>query len=109
MILERGVVLGADDSTRNSDLSTSRKWGIYGIINLLFKTYFRLNSASLSRNVLKALSAYRGDMPLLEAFPASQQVTFKYYEGLLSFLEENYVEVWVFRSFAARLQQADES
>ncbi len=32
-------------------------------------------------------------MPALDKFPASQQVTFKYYEGVLAFLEENYVEV----------------
>lgn len=32
-------------------------------------------------------------MPTLSAFPKSQQVTFKYYEGVLSFLEEDYVEV----------------
>ncbi|KAH7321388.1 hypothetical protein B0I35DRAFT_213530 [Stachybotrys elegans] len=73
-------------------LEESRKWGIYFIINLLFKTYFKLNSASLSRTILKTLAAYRGDMPPLEAFPASQRVTFKYYEGVLFFLEENYVE-----------------
>ncbi|KAL1878615.1 hypothetical protein VTK73DRAFT_7696 [Phialemonium thermophilum] len=73
-------------------LAESRKWGIYYVINLLFKTYFRLNSAPLSKNILKALSAGRGDMPALTAFPKSQQVTFKYYEGVLAFLEENYVE-----------------
>jgi hypothetical protein len=65
------------------------------VINLLFKTYFKLNSASLSKNILKALSAGRGDMPPLSAFPKSQQVTFKYYEGVLAFLEENYAEVGV--------------
>lgn len=32
-------------------------------------------------------------MPPLSAFPKSQQVTFKYYEGVLCFLEENYVQV----------------
>ncbi|KAJ0322544.1 hypothetical protein COL5a_008775 [Colletotrichum fioriniae] len=73
-------------------LEESRKWAIYYIINLLFKTYFKLNSASLSRTILKALSTNRGDMPPLEAFPKSQRVTFKYYEGVLFFLEENYVE-----------------
>ncbi|RYP69815.1 hypothetical protein DL769_005167 [Monosporascus sp. CRB-8-3] len=73
-------------------LEESRKWGIYYAINLLFKTYFKLNAASLSKNVLKALSASKGDMPSIEKFPASQQVTFKYYEGVLAFLEENYVE-----------------
>jgi hypothetical protein len=58
----------------------------------LFKTYFKLNSASLSKNMLKSLTAGRGDMPDLSAFPKSQQVTFKYYEGVLHFLEENYAE-----------------
>lgn len=74
-------------------MEESRKWGIYYAINLLFKTYFKLNAASLSKNVLKALSAGRGDMPTIDKFPKSQQVTFKYYEGVLSFLEENYMEV----------------
>lgn len=74
-------------------LEESRKWGIYYIINLLFKTYFRLNQASLSRNILKNLRANERDMPQLNQFPKSQQVTFKYYEGVLFFLEENYIEV----------------
>jgi hypothetical protein len=75
-----------------ASLEESRKWGIYYAINLLFKTYFKLNAAGLSKNILKALTAGRGDMPTLDKFPKSQQVTFKYYEGVLSFLEENYVE-----------------
>lgn len=75
-----------------SDITESRKWGVYGVINLLFKTYFKLNSASLARTILKALASYRGDMPTLDKFPTSQRVTFKYYEGVLDFLEENYVQ-----------------
>ncbi|KAG6107821.1 COP9 signalosome (CSN) subunit [Claviceps humidiphila] len=75
-------------------MDQSRKWGIYFVINLLFKTYFKLNSASLSRTILKTLSVYndKGDMPPLDAFPKAQRVTFKYYEGVLFFLEENYVQ-----------------
>lgn len=63
-------------------------------MNLLFKTYFKLNSASLSRTILTSLKAYdqRGDMPPLESFPKSQRVTFRYYEGVLFFLEEDYVQ-----------------
>lgn len=75
-----------------SPLEDSKRWGTYYIINLLFKTYFRLNQASLSRNVLKNLRANEKDMPALDQFPKSQQVTFKYYEGVLFFLEENYVK-----------------
>jgi hypothetical protein len=76
-----------------ASLEDSRKWGIYNIINLLFKTYFKLNSISLSKNILKAIRAYKGDMPPLENFPLAHQVTFKYYVGVIYFLEENYVEV----------------
>ncbi|KAL2060038.1 hypothetical protein VTL71DRAFT_9860 [Oculimacula yallundae] len=54
-------------------LEESRKWGIYNIINLLFKTYFKLNSISLSKNILKAIQAYRGDMPTLDAFPKAHR------------------------------------
>lgn len=82
-------------TAHRSSIEDSRKWGIYFVINLLFKTYFKLNSASLSRTILTSLAAFdqRGDMPPLEAFPKSQRVTFRYYEGVLFFLEENYVEV----------------
>lgn len=80
---------------QRAPLEESRKWGIYFIVNLLFKTYFKLNSASLSRNILTSLKTFngRGDMPPLEAFPKSQRVTFKFYEGVLYFLEENYIQV----------------
>ena len=75
-------------------LEESRKWGIYYIANLLLKTYFKLNSASLSKNILNSLRAGGRDMPSFKAFPRSQQVTFKYHQGVLAFLEENYVDVW---------------
>lgn len=80
---------------RRASIESSRKWGIYYIANLLFKTYFKLNSASISRTILKTLAAYnaKGDIPNLDLFPKSQRVTFKYYEGVLFFLEENYADV----------------
>lgn len=36
-----------------------------------------------------------GSLPPLEAFPKSQRVTFKFYEGVLYFLEENYLQVCI--------------
>jgi hypothetical protein len=74
-------------------LEESRKWGSYYIANLLLKTYFKLNSASLSKNILNSLRVGGRDMPDFSVFPKSQQVTFKYHEGVLAFLEENYVHV----------------
>ncbi|KAG9256121.1 PCI domain-containing protein [Emericellopsis atlantica] len=78
--------------TDRAPLEESRKWGIYFVVNLLFKTYFKLGSASMSKTILTSLAAYeqRGDLPPLASFPKSQRVTFRYYQGVLFFLEENY-------------------
>ncbi|KAI9817161.1 MAG: COP9 signalosome (CSN) subunit [Pycnora praestabilis] len=73
-------------------LEESRKWGLYYTTNLLFKTYFKLNSIGLSKNILRALKASSVDMPPLESFPQSHIVTFKYYLGVIYFLDEDYVK-----------------
>lgn len=78
--------------TDRADLTESRKWGIYSTTNLLFKTYFKLNSISLTKNVIRALEASSADLPPLELFPKSHRCTFKYYRGLIDFLSENYTE-----------------
>ncbi|KAH0845517.1 Protein CSN12 like protein [Fonsecaea pedrosoi] len=70
----------------------SRRWGIYSTTNLLFKTYFKLNSVSLTKNVIRALEAAADDIPDLARFPKSHQCTFKYYRGVIEFLQENYIE-----------------
>ncbi|KAK5007397.1 COP9 signalosome (CSN) subunit, partial [Cryomyces antarcticus] len=51
-----------------------------------------LNAIGLSKNILRSLQATKTDMPPLEAFPKSHQVTFKYYVGVILFLEEDYVQ-----------------
>ncbi|KAK5109918.1 hypothetical protein LTR62_006407 [Meristemomyces frigidus] len=74
-----------------SPLDDSRKWALYYIANLSFKTYFRLNSISLSKNILRSLQAQApGELPELSAFPRAHQVTFKYYSGVIDFLSEDY-------------------
>ncbi|MCJ1394161.1 COP9 signalosome (CSN) subunit [Xylographa bjoerkii] len=73
-------------------LENSRKWGLYYTTNLLFKTYFKLNSIGLSKNIIRALQASQTDMPPMESFPKSHIVTFKYYVGVILFLEEDYVQ-----------------
>ena len=75
-----------------SELTDSRKWAIYSSTNLLFKTYFKLNSISLTKNVIRALGASKDDLPPLEMFPKSHRCTFKYYRGVIDFLQENYTE-----------------
>ncbi|KAI7110734.1 COP9 signalosome complex subunit 12, partial [Hortaea werneckii] len=63
-------------------IEDSRKWALYYMANLLFKTYFRLNSINLSKNILRSLQAGSAEMPPLTAFPRAHQVTFKYYSGV---------------------------
>lgn len=74
-----------------SPIEESRKWGIYYTCNLLFKTHFKLNSISLSKNLLRTIQAQK-DLPDLTKFPKSHQVTFNYYAGVIAFLEEDYVK-----------------
>jgi hypothetical protein len=62
----------------------------------LFKTYFKLNSVTLSKNIIRALQASRTEMPSIDAFPKAHQVTFNYYMGVIAFLEEDYKQVIYF-------------
>ncbi|KAJ5574589.1 PCI/PINT associated module [Penicillium hetheringtonii] len=73
-------------------IEESRKWGIYNTTNLLFKTYFKINSVGLTKNLIRAINAQSDDLPPLEAFPKSHIVTFEYYLGVIHFLDENYAE-----------------
>ncbi|KAJ5157080.1 Protein CSN12 [Penicillium canariense] len=84
-------------------IEESRKWGIYETTNLLFKTYFKINSVGLTKNLLRALNAQSDDLPPLEAFPKSHIVTFEYYVGVIHFLDENYAEAEKHLSTAWRL------
>ncbi|KAL4884543.1 hypothetical protein BJY04DRAFT_10287 [Aspergillus karnatakaensis] len=75
-----------------AEIKNSRKWGVYYMANLLFKTYFKINAVGLSKNLLRALSAQTADLPPMEDYPRSHIVTFKYFVGVILFLDENYAE-----------------
>ncbi|KAH7930624.1 hypothetical protein BV22DRAFT_1028085 [Leucogyrophana mollusca] len=76
---------------RTSPPANSRKWGIYYIVGLVLKCYFRVKRISLSKSILRALNA-NPDIPALSAYPRSHQVTYRYYLGMLSFLNEDYAK-----------------
>ncbi|CAN9368817.1 unnamed protein product [Alternaria alternata] len=87
---------------RNPDMSESRKWGVYCIANLQFKTYFKLKAISLSKNVVRSIEA-QSDLPTFELYPRAHRVTYRYYLGVLAFLQEDYAKA------ESSLQQAWES
>ncbi|KAH0587997.1 hypothetical protein H2248_006740 [Termitomyces sp. 'cryptogamus'] len=76
---------------RTSPPDQSRKWGIYYVVGLVLKCYFRVKRISLSKNILRALDA-NTDIPALSLYPRSHQVTYRYYLGMLSFLNEDYAK-----------------
>ncbi|KAG0740453.1 hypothetical protein G6F16_005150 [Rhizopus arrhizus] len=76
--------------TDRGPMMTSKKYGTYRMIGMLFRIYFKLKQQNLCKNILRAVKA--ADMPSLEQFPKSDRVTFRYYLGRLYFLEEDYVK-----------------
>lgn len=90
-----------------SSLHESRKWGIYYIAVLLFKSYFSLNSINLAKNNLKSIAASTSDTPPLEACPKSHQVAYNYYLGVISFLDENYPAAEEYLNHAYKLCHRD--
>ncbi|TIA95560.1 hypothetical protein E3P94_03652 [Wallemia ichthyophaga] len=67
----------------------SKRWGVYYVIGLVFKTYFEINALSLCKNILRAVAAMKDLMPL-HTYPKAHQVTFKYYTGVLAFLDDKF-------------------
>ncbi|KAK7470200.1 COP9 signalosome (CSN) subunit [Stygiomarasmius scandens] len=76
---------------RVSPPEQSRKWGVYYVVGLVLKCYFKIRRISLSKNILRALEANK-DIPDLSLYPRSHQVTFRYYLGMLNFLNEEYAK-----------------
>ncbi|PWN35787.1 protein CSN12 [Meira miltonrushii] len=85
-------------SDRSSEEAFSRKWATYEIVGLVFRGYFKLRSLGLCRNILRAIGA--ADLPDFERFPRAQRVTFKYYVGVLAFLNEDYSKAEVDLDYA---------
>jgi len=77
---------------------TSKKWGTYRVINILFRIYFRLGNQNLCVSALRALN--KQEMPPFEQFPAADRVAFSYYHGVLAFFDENYTQAETKLSYA---------
>ncbi|CAH1261053.1 unnamed protein product [Diabrotica balteata] len=76
-------VLAADN--RSSDEDTKRI-GMLGLVNQLFKVYFRINKLHLCKPLINAIEASQ----YKDVFPLGQQVTYKYFFGRKSMYDSNY-------------------
>ncbi|KAK4055163.1 COP9 signalosome (CSN) subunit [Microbotryomycetes sp. JL201] len=75
---------------RGADNRTSRKMGTYYMAVLMFKTYIKLRSTALCKNLVRGIGA--ADLAPFEAYPSSHQVAYLYYMGVFAFLREDYTD-----------------
>ncbi|KAF7294106.1 PCI domain-containing protein [Mycena chlorophos] len=76
---------------RTSPIEESRKWGVYYVVGLVMKCYFKVKKIALTKNILKALNN-NNEIPALEDYPQAHQVTYRYYIGMLAFLDEDFAK-----------------
>ncbi|KAM0793522.1 hypothetical protein ACM66B_000960 [Microbotryomycetes sp. NB124-2] len=75
---------------RGADNRISRKMGTYYMAVLMFKTYIKLRSTALCKNLVRGIGA--ADLAPFEAYPRSHQVAYLYYMGVFAFLREDYID-----------------
>jgi hypothetical protein len=78
-----------------------KRLALLEIVNTLFKVYFQLNTLRLCKTLINAVNS--GVFPELEAFPASQRVTYRYYMGRLNIFDEQYVSADIFLFHSANI------
>jgi hypothetical protein len=89
--LTRGFTVVAKDRTPVSQ-PTSRKLAIFAVTNVLFKTYFQLNTLQLCGKLINIVEGPGAIMDNLRLFPVSEVVIYKYYIGRLKMFEDKYEE-----------------
>jgi len=72
-------------------LETSKKMSAYFILNLAFKTYFKINNLNLCKSFIQKLRQYNLDNENFYKFPMSDKVTFSYYMGRLDLFNSNII------------------
>lgn len=87
-ILKRGFSVVNNDRREVGD--GSRRIGALGIINDLFKVYFKINNLSLCLNLTRTVGT--SSFPPFESFPLLHRVTYKFYAGRLALYDDRYEE-----------------
>lgn len=75
-------------------MEVSRKWGVYYLLALLFRSYVKLNTLNLGKNSLRALANV--ELPDLKHFPKSHRVMYRAYVGYYHFYNEDYEQAYSF-------------
>ncbi|XP_050293059.1 PCI domain-containing protein 2 homolog [Anthonomus grandis grandis] len=80
---------------RTDDRDTKRR-GMMGLVNQLFKIYFRINKVHLCKPLIRAIES----SPFKETFCLSQQITYRYFVGRKAMFDSDYKAADKYLSYA---------
>lgn len=80
---------------RTDDRDTKRR-GMMGLVNQLFKVYFRINKLHLCKPLIRAIES----SPFKETFCLSQQITYRYFVGRKAMFDSDYKAADRYLSYA---------
>ncbi|KAL1505206.1 hypothetical protein ABEB36_004820 [Hypothenemus hampei] len=80
---------------RADDRDTKRR-GMMGLVNQLFKVYFRINKLHLCKPLIRAIES----SPFKESFSLSQQITYRYFVGRKAMFDSDYKAADKYLSYA---------
>lgn len=80
---------------RTDDRDTKRR-GMMGLVNQLFKVYFRINKLHLCKPLIRAIES----SPFKETFSLSQQITYRYFVGRKAMFDSDYKAADKYLSYA---------
>ena len=69
-----------------AESQVSKRWGMMHLANQLFKIYFKINKINLCNPLKRAIE----NSNLKDLFPASHQITYKFYVGRQAMFENDY-------------------
>lgn len=77
-------------------LGDTKRWGMLGLVNQLFKIYFKINKLQLCKPLIRAIES----SPLKDKFSIAQVVTYKYYVGRKAVFDSDYKTAEDYLTFA---------
>lgn len=89
--LTRGFTIVAKDRSPVSSPG-SKKLAIFGVTNVLFKIYFKVNTLQLCGKLINVVEGPGAIMDNLSLFPVCDVAMYKYYIGRLKLFEDRYEE-----------------
>jgi len=73
-------------SDTRAAMENSKKWGMLGIVNQLFKIYFKINKMQLCKPLIRAIDS----LAIKDQFPKAHLVTYRFFVGKKAMFDNNY-------------------